>query len=142
MHPITGFTNSPNVRFSANTKQTVYNIISKTGDTVGYYNELYGGFYQGFYKLSGYDYEVLPERFNKGWTTEFLLKPRKEDENSITTGQTYLNDVYPENSGTFFFMGTRSENKYYHPASGSPKTDTGYTRSTLSLTDCIKTCVF
>jgi hypothetical protein len=140
MHPITGFTNSPNVRFSANTKQTIYNIISKTGDTIGYYNELYGGFYQGFYKLSGYDYEVLPERFNKGWTTEFLLKPRKEDENSITTGQTYLNDVYPENSGTFFFMGARAENKYYHPASGSPKTDTGYTRSTSTLTDCIKTC--
>ena len=140
LHPVTGFTESPNVRFSANTKQTVYNIISKTGDTIGYYNEFYGGFYQGFYKLSGYDYEVLPERFNKGWTTEFLLKPRKEDENSITSGQTYLNDVYPENSGIFFFMGARAENKYYHPASGSPETDSGYTRVTSSLKDCIKTC--
>jgi hypothetical protein len=140
IHPVTGFTSSPNHRFSGNTKQTVYNIISKTGSTVGYYNELYGGFYQGFYKLSGYDYEVLPERFNKGWTTEFLLKPRKTDEYTISSNQTYLNDVYPDNAGTFFFMGTRAENKYYHPASGSTVTDTGYTRVTSGLTNCIKTC--
>ena len=140
MHPVTGYTSSPNHRFSGNTGQTVYNIISKTGDTVGYYNEFYGGFYQGFYKLSGYDYEVLPERFNKGWTTEFLLKPRKTDEYSLSSNQTYLNDVYPDNSGTFFFMGTRAENKYYHPSSGSPVSDSGYTRVTSGLTNCIKTC--
>lgn len=140
MHPVTGYTSSPNYRFSGNTKQTVYNIISKNDSNIGYYNELYGGFYQGFYKLSGYDYEVLPERFNKGWTTEFLLKPRKTDEYDITSSQTYLNNVYPDNAGTFFFMGTRSENKYYHPASGSPSTDSGYTRVTSGLTECIKTC--
>ena len=140
MIPVTGYTQSPNHRFSGNTKQTVYNIISKSDSEIGYYNELYGGFYQGFYKLSGYDYEVLPERFNKGWTTEFLLKPRKNNEFNISSDQTYLNDVYPENSGTFFFMGTRAENKYYHPASGSPSTDTGYTRVTSGLTNCVKTC--
>ena len=37
-------------------------------------------------------------------------------------------------------MGTRAENKYYHPASGSPISDSGYTRVTSSLTECIKTC--
>lgn len=140
MSPVTGYTNSPNQRFSGNTKETIYNIISKVDDKIGYYNELYGGFYQGFYKLSGYDYEVLPERFNKGWTTEFLLKPRKEDEYTITSKQTYLNDVYPDNAGTFFFLGTRAENKFYHPASGTPQNDTGYTRVTSGLTECIKTC--
>jgi len=140
MHPITGYTESPNERFSGNTKRTIYNIISKSDSDVGYYNELYGGFYQGFYKLSGYDYEVLPERFNKGWTTEFLLKPRKTEEYSIGNNDTYLNNVYPSNSGTFFFMGTRAENKYYHPASGSPSSDSGYTRVTSGLTNCIKTC--
>lgn len=140
MIPVTGYTQSPNHRFSGNTKQTVYNIISKSDSDIGYYNELYGGFYQGFYKLSGYDYEILPERFNKGWTTEFLLKPRKNNEFNISSDQTYLNDVYPDNSGTFFFMGTRAENKYYHPASGSPISDTGYTRVTSGLTSCIKTC--
>jgi hypothetical protein len=140
MHPVTGYTSSPNHRFSGNTKQTVYNIISKEDNKVGYYNELYGGFYQGFYKLSGYDYQVLPERFKKGWSTEFLLKPRKTDEHTISSSQVYLNDIYPDNSGTFFFMGTRAENKFYHPASGSPITDSGYTRVTSGLTDCIKTC--
>jgi len=140
LHPVTGYTSSPNHRFSGNTKETVYNIISKIDNQVGYYNELYGGFYQGFYKLSGYDYEVLPERFNKGWTTEFLLKPRKTNEYTINGNQVYLNDVYPDNSGTFFFMGTRSENKFYHPSSGSPIIDSGYTRVTSGLTECIKTC--
>ena len=140
LHPITGYTNSPNQRFSGNTKETIYNIVSKSGDTVGYYNELYGGFYQGFYKLFGYDYEVFPERVNKGWSSELLLKPRLQEIYFPSSGQTYLNDVYSGNSGTFFFMGTRAENKYYHPASGSPISDTGYTRVTSGLTECIKTC--
>ena len=140
LHPVTGYTNSPNQRFSGNSKETLYNIVSKTGSTVGYYNELYGGFYQGFYKLFGYDYEVFPERVNKGWTSELLLKPRLKEIYFPSSGQTYLNDVYSGNSGTFFFMGTRAENKYYHPASGSPVSDTGYTRVTSGLTECIKTC--
>ena len=46
-------------------ENTVYNLVSKT-DKIGYYNELYGGFFQGFYKLFGYDYEVFPERVEKG----------------------------------------------------------------------------
>jgi len=140
LHPVTGYTNSPNQRFSGNTKQTLYNIVSKQDNDVGYYNELYGGFYQGFYKLFGYDYEVFPERVNKGWTSELLLKPRIVDEYSATTNQTFLNTVYTGNSGTFFFMGTRAENKYYHPASGSPESDSGYTRVTKALKDCFKTC--
>jgi len=140
MHPVTGYTDSPNQRFSGNTERTLYNIVSEENDTVGYYNELYGGFYQGFYKLFGYDYEVFPERVNKGWTSELLLKPRLKEIYSPEPGETYLNNVYPENAGTFFFMGTRAENKYYHPASGSPENYSGYTRVTSDLTNCFKTC--
>ena len=140
MHPVTGYTESPNHRFSGNTKRTLYNIVSYNDSEVGYYNELYGGFYQGFYKLFGYDYEVFPERVNKGWSSELLLKPRLENKFTPDSDSLYLNDVYSGNSGTFFFMGTRAENKYYHPASGSPLNDTGYTRVTSSLTECIKTC--
>lgn len=140
MHPVTGYTDSPNQRFSGNTERTLYNIVSEENDTVGYYNELYGGFYQGFYKLFGYDYEVFPERVNKGWTSELLLKPRLKEIYSPEPGETYLNNVYPENAGTFFFMGTRAENKYYHPPSGSPENYSGYTRVTSDLTDCFKTC--
>jgi hypothetical protein len=140
MFPVTAHTQTPNVKFSGRPKDTVYNIVSKSATTIGYYQELYGGFYQGFYKLFGYDYEVFPERVNKGWSVEMLLKPRITEEYEIT-GNTlqYLNDVYPENAGTFFYFGTRAENKYYHSASGTPKSNSGYTRVTNDLT-CIKSC--
>ena len=48
--------------------------ILNASDTSGYYQELCGGFYQGFYKLYGYPYEVLPTRPNKGWSFETYLK--------------------------------------------------------------------
>ena len=140
MHPVRSLVNSPNVRFSGRPKETIYNIVSKSADTVGYYQELYGGFYQGFYKLNGYDYEVFPERVNKGWTAEMVLKPRITDEYFInSTTQEYLNDKYPSNAGIFFYFGTRAENKFYHTVSGSPASDSGYTRNTNELT-CIETC--
>ena len=155
-HPVTGYTSSPNTRFSGITADTVYSIVSRVDDNVGYYNELYGGFFQGFYKLNGWDYEVFPERVNKGWTAEFMLKPRQRDDYTLGTGQTYLNTVYPNNAGTFFYFGTRAENKYYHPASGDPQdnitfscdfsfdisgaTTEYYQRVTSGLTNCLFTC--
>jgi hypothetical protein len=156
LHPVTSYADWPNHRFSGNSK-TIYNIVSKSADTIGYYNELYGGFYQGFYKLYGYDYEVFPERVNKGWTMETVIKPRQREEYEIQPSEVYLNDVYPDNAGTFFFFGTRAENKYYHPASGDVQsintfkcdfgidvigevTDWTYDRVTSGLTNCIKTC--
>lgn len=141
MRPITGYTQSPNVRFSGITAQTLYNMVTKTATTIGQYYDLYGGYLQGFYQLYGYDYSVLPERVNKGWTVEMLLKPRLVDEYTPNSGQTLLNDVYPENSGIFFYMGTRGENKFWHYASGSNSGNTGYTRVTESLSaSCIDTC--
>ncbi len=140
MHPVRSLVNPPNERFSGRSKQSVYNIVSKSASTVGYYQELYGGFYQGFYKLNGYDYEVFPERVNKGWAAEMVLKPRITDEYFInSTTQEYLNDKYPSNAGTFFYFGTRAEKKFYHNAIGSPASNSGYTRNTNELT-CIETC--
>ena len=140
MHPVTGYTQQPNVVFSGRPKNTIYNIVSKNTYPVGYHQELYGGFYQGFYKLFGYDYEVFPERVNKGWSVEMVLKPRIVDQYSIDTAtETYLNNLYPQNAGTFFFLGARAENKFYHNASGNPQSDSGYTRVTENLS-CIKSC--
>ena len=48
--------------------------ILNNSDSSGYYQDLRGGFYQGFYKLYGYPYEVLPTRPNKGWSFETYLK--------------------------------------------------------------------
>ena len=48
--------------------------ILNNSDYSGYYQDLCGGFYQGFYKLYGYPYEILPTRPNKGWSFETYLK--------------------------------------------------------------------
>jgi len=137
---VTGYTNPPNSRFSGNTDRTLYEIVSKTNSQIGTYNQLYGGFYQGFFKLFGYDYETFPNRTNKGWSVEMLLKPRLSDEFGPTLGETTLNLTYPNNKNTFFYFGTRGENKFYHHASGSPESDSGYTRVTQVLEGILKTC--
>ena len=38
---------------------------------IGDYMQFCGGFYQGYYKIDGTTYEVLPTRYNGGWTAEF-----------------------------------------------------------------------
>ncbi len=111
---VTAYTDSPNVRFSANTAQTVYEVVSKTSNIFGEYHHLYGGFYQGFFKLFGYDYEAFPNRTNKGWSVEMIIKPRQENQYSPSPGQVTLNDVYPNNSNIFFYFGARAENKFYY----------------------------
>ena len=139
LHQVTGFTQSPNIRFSGLPNDISYNIVSKEDYKVGVYHELYGGFYQGFYKLFGYDYTLYPERVNKGWTVEVLLKPRFVNEYNPPINQVTLNQFYPNNKDIFFYLGTRAENKFYHHADGSPESDSGYTRVTETLT-CLKTC--
>jgi hypothetical protein len=73
------------------------------------YLNLSGGFYQGFYKLDDYPYNVLPNRTEAGFTLNFWINPV---ENSVASNT--LNDLYPDNKGYFFFMGTRAENKFHN----------------------------
>lgn len=136
---VTANTNSPNVRFSGFQNTVLYEVVSKFDPYVGLYHELYGGFYQGFYKLFGYDYDIFPERMNKGWTVELLLRPRFINEYFPGPGETTLNLLYPENTNTFFFFGSRAENKFYHHADGTPNCFTGYSRFTAPLTG-VSTC--
>ena len=77
-------------------------MVSKNNPQVGRYVELYGGFYQGFYKLFGFDYDALPTRMHKGWTVEMLIKPRFVDEFTPPSGYTTLNGFYPQNENIFF----------------------------------------
>ena len=139
LHQVTGYTSDPNIRFSGLQKDISYNVVSKISPKIGVYHELYGGFYQGFYKLFGYDYTLFPERVNKGWSVEVLLKPRFIDEFTPPSNQTTLNNFYPNNKDLFFYLGTRAENKFYHSANGSPLSDPTYVRVTDPLT-CLKTC--
>jgi hypothetical protein len=127
-----------NIRFSGFNDTIIYDIESVTGTTEGIYHNLYGGFYQGFYKLFGYDYDILPDRVSKGWTVEMLLRPRITA-STVNSGETTLNELYPDNKNTFFFLGARAENKFYHHADGTPNCFTGYTRVTEDLTK-LETC--
>lgn len=130
MWQVTGYTQSPNQRFSGITSTTLYEMVSYSGGSEEYYVDLYGGFYQGFFKLYDYDYETFPQRTNKGWSVEMLLKPRHFDLFTPSSGETTLNEIYPNNKNIFFYFGTRAENKYYHYASAV----------TESLSGCLKTC--
>jgi hypothetical protein len=129
---VTGNTTSEN-RFSGFNDTILYEVVSKN-DSVGRYHELYGGFYQGFYRLFGYDYDIFPERMNKGWSVEMLLKPRLFNEYYPSSGETTLNEIYPDNKDIFFYFGGRAENKFYHYADGHPRCLTGYTRVTSEVT--------
>jgi len=133
MHNITGFT-TPENRILDDDSYSYDVSVGNDGDLVGNYLKFDGGFYQGFYKSFGYDYQVLPERYHLGWSAEFMLRYRWTGDTSLG-----LSARYPENKGTFFFYGTRAENKFYHYAAGHPSTDTGYTRVTEYL-NCLQTC--
>lgn len=71
------------------------------------YAALSGGFYQGFFKLHGFDYEVLPSKLYDTWHVEIVLRPMDYEEEGCT-----LNKIHPDNKGIFFYMGTRAENKF------------------------------
>jgi len=103
---------------SGSTTQFEYPIEIKpnSGGTEGQYATLCGGFYQGFYKLDGYSYEVLPNRVSTGWVANVWL--RKRDESICTNTGTTLNDVYPNNEGLFLYFGTRAENKFWNEFEG------------------------
>lgn len=83
-------------------------LVSIGGQRVA---KLDGGFYQGFFRVGdGCEYSVLPHKVGDGWSMEFVICPHdfgKSDE-----GRATLNDTYPENKGTFFYLGTRAENKW------------------------------
>jgi hypothetical protein len=112
INPSTGNTSG----YTATTAYSGYTISGVTGAsaTTGNYFRLNGGYLQGFFKLDGYNYELLPARYNKGITIETLV---------------YL---YPNSSGIFYMMGLRAEDKYNPYFSG--ETITGITNITTGVT--------
>lgn len=71
-----------------------------------------GGFYQGVFETSCDKYQVLPSKLESGdvWEFEFVLKKEEFEKESEKT----LNDKYADNKGLFFYIGTRSENKWIY----------------------------
>ena len=72
--------------------------------------KLNGGFLQGFFKTECGKYEVLPSSFKHGDSIsfEFILKPIEMERKRFPR----MNDANPNNKGLFFYIGTRSENKW------------------------------
>jgi len=83
-----------------------YPISGTTDNSQGYYYELLSGYLQGYYKLDGFNYEILPERYKNGITIQTLVK------------------IYPYSQGFYFFMGAKAENKYFIPFSGESEYST------------------
>lgn len=84
-------------------------ITGMTSGLSGNYFDLNGGYLQGFFKLEGFNYELLPARYGAGITIETLV---------------YL---HPDSQGIFYMMGARAEDKYNPYFSG--ETTTGSTIS-------------
>lgn len=79
-----------------------------------YSYELKGGFFNGFWKLHGYDYQVLPDRYDDGFTISMTInKPYNYPQIEGT-----LNELNPNNEGFIFFMGVRSCNKFWNTFDG------------------------
>jgi hypothetical protein len=72
--------------------------------------KLNGGFLQGFFRTECGKYQVFPSKFetNDALTLEFTLKPSDFEETELDR----LNDIYPNNKGMFWYIGTRAENKW------------------------------
>jgi hypothetical protein len=120
-------------RISGSTGDYIY-PIDILNDVSGDYAQFCGGFYQGYYKIDGSTYQVLPTRVHKGWVAAFWLK---KDE-TLCSGYTAttLNDTYPDNKGIFFYMGTRAENKFWNRFEGA---DTGCTSGCTVESGCTDT---
>lgn len=110
-NPISGDTSGCTVI----TEYLPMSATSTTGGSLNYF-DLSGGYLQGFFKLDGYNYELLSSRYNNGITIETLL---------------YL---YPNSQGIFYMMGARAEDKYNEyftgeTISGTSSSFTGITTS-------------
>jgi hypothetical protein len=73
-------------RVTGTTNNVVYPMSDViTTATTGNYKELCGGFYQGYYKIDGSTYEVLPTRVSDAWSAEFWLNKTDDILVSATT---------------------------------------------------------
>ena len=100
-----------NSKFEIGSDDKRFFMTPITGNTLDYDYPLYltedddrylsfkGGFYQGFFKLHGHKYQVLPDTIDNGITLHFEIRPRTDYE--IT--ERLINYNHPNNKGFFFY---------------------------------------
>lgn len=110
----TKFTPNEDLRFTL-TKVNGNNQLYDYSNDISMWNDkiqcskLNGGWYQGFFRANdGNEYQVLPTDLGNGWNFEFILNKEDFENDKLT-----FNDVYPNNKGIFFYIGTRAENKWW-----------------------------
>lgn len=106
---------------SGNTFYTLTGITTNFDIGIGQYFELSGSYLQNYFKIFDYDYELLPYRFNKGFTFETWIK----------LSQNTFDNILTENDGFFLYLGARSENKFNTLYSGNTNYTTILSGSTL-----------
>lgn len=95
---------------SGNTKKYDYSY-KYTNDDNDNFISLKGGFLQGFFKTAEDGYQVFPDYIDEDWHFEFVIRPRSDYEEADNT----LNKTHGDkNKGTFFYIGTRAEDKFSH----------------------------
>ena len=108
-------------KYELTKEETKLKLHFVTGSTIQYsydyevedgFVKLNGGFLQGFFKTEDCKYEVMPSSFSHSdsLTFEFVLKPSEMEKQRFPR----LNDIYPNNKGLFFYIGTRAENKWVY----------------------------
>lgn len=109
-------TSSYLVKFGDDARLRLYQVTGNThnfvypmeyDETQKFYT-LKGGFFQGFFKLFGFNYQVLPQYIENEWNLEFVMRPRDIEEDNKTINSKNGG----KNKGIFFYMGTRAENKF------------------------------
>jgi hypothetical protein len=98
---------------SANTQEYVMDVAVNTDSGTFEFN---GGFYQGFFMTECGVYQILPIDLSEKLGFAFELKSGLTEFSGTsgeTSGMTYLNEKYPNNSGIFFYIGTMAENKWW-----------------------------
>lgn len=121
---------------SGNTQMFVYPIEHNED-----YTSFKGGFYQGFFKIDGDVYQTLPHRIEKEWNFNFTLRVKDYE-----TPSNILNKRHENNTGIFFYIGCRSENKFWELHKKNPEmeiykedvTDDYYTDYDVMDADVVK----
>lgn len=92
--------------------------VKLSNDFSGDYINFGGGFFNGFYKLYGYPYQLIQKRFNRGWTTQLNLNTYYSADLFDEYYKLRVNDVFTGNTGFFLYFGVRQENKFYDSFTG------------------------
>ena len=74
-------------------------------------NKFDGGFLQGYFKTRCNEYHVLPDNIDNQLTFSFKLSMTPSV--SIDSVEKTLNNTHVDTNGIFFYIGTRSENKWW-----------------------------